>query len=253
MASIIRSPILSGNKRKLATRASKEKNEQRISGSSVSPDEDPGEHMQLKLEAATSDTVSGKSVETLVEQARLSVLAQIKDEAEAAKELGRQRGLREGRQAGMEEAKAEFASEFARIKSITEKLPQAIESGIQGIEDVAVAIVFESVCKILGKTVLTPDGIQGIVREVALRVSAKEKLTIRINPADMDILRTGGVLEAKTSLQIGDTVTWIADAGIAFGGCVLETEVGDLDARLETQLENLLSTLRSARNSFTVS
>ncbi|MFZ6765882.1 FliH/SctL family protein [Undibacterium sp. Di26W] len=247
MASIIRSATLSGHKRTLATRATKDKPPESPDvpiASNSANEEQPGAKPNI-----VKPTDSNKAVNDLVEQARLSVLAQIKDEAEAARELGRQRGLREGRQAGLEEAKSEFAAEFSRIKSMTEKLPMAIETGIKGIEDLAVAVVFESVCKILGDTVVSQDGVKAIVRQVAQRVSIREKLVIRLNPSDFKILESGGILESTLPAPTLEQISWIADSDIALGGCILETAVGDLDARLETQLENLRMTLLSARKS----
>ncbi|MCH8618702.1 FliH/SctL family protein [Undibacterium sp. TS12] len=242
MASIIRSATLSGHKRTLATRASKVKataNSDMLPAVKVpTPSSEP---------ESPPNASSANNVADLVEQARLSILAQIKDEAEAARELGRQRGMREGHQAGLEAAKAEFVAEFNRIKSITDKLPIAIETGIKGIEDLAVAIAFESICKILGNTVVTLEGVQGLVRQVAQRVSAKEKLIVRLHPSDFKILESGGVFEVSPPNQSMEQVSWKADTDIELGGCIIETPVGDLDARLETQLENLRLTLLSSR------
>ncbi|MFZ6768548.1 FliH/SctL family protein [Undibacterium sp. Di26W] len=185
----------------------------------------------------------------LIEQARSSVMAQIKDEAEAARELGRQQGLREGHQTGMQEAKAEFRVQFAQVKSLSENLQNALETNIKGVEDLAIAIVFESVCQILGSSAMSLDGVQGMVREVARRVSVKEKLTIRINPLDFDTLQQGGALDRILPSQTSDAVTWMPDSNIALGGVILETAVGDFDARLDTQVENLRTTLLNARRS----
>lgn len=242
MASIIRSATLSGHKRTLVTRASKE---QTANNGEVTSD------IKAELPSPIPETVKetdpAKTVAELVEQARLSILMQIKDEAEAARELGRQRGMREGHQAGMEAAKSDFVAEFERIKSITDKLPIAIETGIKGIEDLAVAIAFEAICKILGDAAVSLDGVQGIIRQVSQRVSAKEKLIVRLHPADYKILESGGVFKTMLQTQTPDQISWKADPDILLGGCVLETPVGDLDARLETQLENLRQTLLSSR------
>jgi flagellar biosynthesis/type III secretory pathway protein FliH len=42
-------------------------------------------------------------------------------------------------------------------------------------------------------------------------------------------------------------VHWAADKSIELGGCVIETDGGTLDARLETQVEGLRAALVAAR------
>lgn len=201
------------------------------------------------LEKVESKPASAdQNIKDLVEQARISVLAQIKDEAETARELGRQRGLQEGRQTGVAEVKQEFAAEFGRIKSLADKLPQALEAGIDGLEDVAVAIAFESVCKILGGSAVTLEGVQAIVRQVTQQASKTEKLVVRLHPGDLEILRNGGVLETILSSSTSNAVSWLPDNSVALGGCMIETDRGSLDARLETQIEKLRGVLLGARS-----
>ena len=183
--------------------------------------------------------------DALLAQARESVLAQFKQEAEAARELGRQRGLQEGRVTGAEEARRDAAAELVRIRSLAEKLQGALDDGIRGMEDVAVAIAFEAVCKLLGTAAVTPDGVRALVRQAASHVGAAERIVVRLHPGDLAALQAAGTLD--THLAQAGSVTWSADPSIELGGCVVETDGGTLDARLETQLEALRTTILAAR------
>ncbi|RSZ56382.1 hypothetical protein HF313_22310 [Massilia atriviolacea] len=181
----------------------------------------------------------------LIAQARESVLAQFKDDADKARELGRQRGLQEGRQSGAEEAKKTFEAELARVRSIADQLQQATATGFKGLEEMAVAIAFEAVCKMMGSAAVTREGIQALVSEAAAHAVSSEKVVVRLHPGDLSALRGAGALDE--ALPSGTLVTWSADKNVVLGGCIVETESGELDARLETQLDRLRAALVAAR------
>jgi flagellar assembly protein FliH len=234
MASIIRSPAIADERRKLTSRRPPS-----AEAAAIVPSTEASPVHAPEPKPAAPD------VQSLVAQARESVLAQFKDEAEKARELGRQRGLQEGRLAGAEEAKKSFESELARVRSIAGKLQQAVESGIRGMEDVAIAIAFEATCKMLGTAAVTREGIQGLVKEAVAHAINTERVVVRLHAGDLSALREVDALD--TALQSGTQVSWVADDSIELGGCVVETDGGELDARLETQVERLRATLVAAR------
>jgi len=237
MVAIIRSPVVLSGKRRLASHAGELQagapGDSKEATSAKSPPVDPG----------------AQRAEELVEQARRSILAQIKSEAEAARELGRQRGLAEGRAAGQEESRQAFAAELARVRSVAGKLSDVLASGIGGMEDLAVAIAFEAVCKVLGESATTAEGVRAQVRQAAAAAKNKERLVVRLHPADLSALRDAGALNSILSAE--KVVSWVADDSIELGGCVVATDGGGLDARLETQIDRMRTTLLAARRQVT--
>jgi flagellar assembly protein FliH len=185
-----------------------------------------------------------QKINVLVEQAKQSVLNQFKEEAETARELGRQRGLREGHLAGLEEARKSFSIEFERIQLVAKKLEGALDHSRSGVEDAAVVIAFEAVCKILGSTILTMDGVRNVVQNAMANLNNTEPITIRLQQEDLDLLAQNG--KQFGVWPIGNKITWVADDRIT-AGCVVESSAGDLDARLETQVERLREVLLQAR------
>lgn len=233
MVAIIRSPVMLAGKRKLTSHPS-ECQEGAL--------RDPKE--TIAANGAHKNAGAQRS-EELVEQVRRSILTQIKSEAEAARELGRQRGLQEGRTAGQEESRQAFAVELARVRSIAGKLSDALASGIGGMEDLAVAIAFEAVCKVLGEAAMTAEGMRAQVRQAAAHAKNKERLVVRLHAADLSALRDAGALNGI--LPADKAVSWVADSSIELGGCVVETDGGGLDARLETQIDRMRTALLAAR------
>jgi flagellar assembly protein FliH len=230
MTTILRSPAISTETRKLSSRHAR--------AAQAAPASAPAPQPQPQPAAVPN-------IEALLAQARESVLAQFKHEAETARELGRQRGLQEGRVAGAEEVRREADAELARIRSIASGLQGALAAGIHGVEDMAVAIAFEAVCKMLGSAAVSRDGIRALVHEAAQHAAGAAQATVRLHPGDLAALQAAGALEPV--LPSGASVQWAADRSIELGGCVVETDGGTLDARLETQVERLRATLLAAR------
>ena len=232
MPPIIRSTTLADQKRKLPSRHPQE-----------FPPASAGE--AAATDSATGSPHQTSSMQDLVEKARQSVLEQFRSEAESARELGRQRGLQEGRMTGREEMRQTFAEELARVKSIADKLDEALRSTIQGMENIMVEIAFEAICKILGSTAMSRDVILAQVRQLVAQAGNREKLIIHLHPGDLAALQETGVL---ADMQASSSqVAWVADPAIELGGCILEADSGSLDARLETQLIQLRNTLLEAR------
>lgn len=241
MASILRSPSISGETRKLATRRDRA---EAAAAAVVAAAQTPAPVVQA-ADVPVAPVAPAVDIQALVNQARESVLAQFKDEAEKGRELGRQRGLEEGREAGAAEVRQQFAGELARVRGIADKLQAALDGGVQGLEEMAAAIAFEAVAKILGAQAATPEGILALVRQATSQHTSRDGVLVRLNPADLSSLRAAGGLDAE--LRSGGKVEWLADQSVEMGGCIVETAGGELDARLETQVDALRAALLSAR------
>ncbi len=246
MVSIIRSPAISDHKRKLGSRATAARSPQQPAGADVT-EAQTGAASQLALESERqkAQAALAAQIKQQVEQARVAMREEFRKEAEAVHEAARQQGLQEGRASGALEAKQAVAAQLASLSAIAAQLQPALASAIRGTEEIAVAIAFEAICKILGKTMATEQGIQAAVRQAASHVLSSEQLVVRLHPDDLATLRAAGDLDSVSSSGI--PLSWVADQSIGLGGCVLDTDGGELDARLETQLDRLRAALLAAR------
>ncbi len=79
-----------------------------------------------------------------------------------------------------------------------------------------------------------PEALAGIVREALGRVESTGRIAIRMNPDDLSRLSRiqPGILAQFTDSGL---TAFVADAAISPGGCLVETEAGEIDARLEQQ------------------
>ena len=156
-----------------------------------------------------------------------------------------ERARTEGFAAGRQRGEAGFAEQIDALGAVIASAHTALQAGIAGTEDVMVEIAFEAVCKIVGDAMQRSDGVVAVVREILRGVRERERLLVRVAPADHEVLERhrAQLLQGEN----GQTIDLVADERVVLGGCLVETTGGTLDGRLETQLRRLVDTLSSAR------
>ncbi len=86
---------------------------------------------------------------------------------------------------------------------------------------------------------------QRALRNVQALTRGATQLTLRVGPADLEAARQG-VAEARLHAPEGVQLEVAVDAGLKAGSCIFESELGILDASLETQLDALRAAMRRA-------
>ena len=142
---------------------------------------------------------------------------------------------REGYADGLEEGKLEHA------EKMMETIISSVEF-IEGIESTLVNVANQSIRKIIGE-MEDKERIVAIVRNALSVVRGQQKVTVRVAPAD-----EAAVLEAMAGMTAGggnSFMTVIADARLERDSCILESELGVVDASLSTQLRALENAFKS--------
>jgi type III secretion protein L len=88
---------------------------------------------------------------------------------------------------------------------------------------------------------------QRALRNVQTLTRGATQLTLRVGPADFEAA-TRGVAEARQHAPDGIRLEVVVDPGLKPGSCIFESELGILDASLETQLDALRVAMRRAVN-----
>ena len=182
-------------------------------------------------------------------------LRRIEEEArDAGFQVGRQAGYQEGHESGFAagheagtrsgdaEGREAYTSGLHQLEVLTQSLNRTVELSLNEAEDMMVSIVFESICKIVGDTLATKDGVAAVVREALGRTRGKSALIIRVNPLDLELIEEGA------AFGVASEADWRADDSVTMGGCIVESEYGTLDARIDVQLNQLKRTLLAARH-----
>ena len=93
--------------------------------------------------------------------------------------------------------------------------------------------------KIIGEELRSsPETIVSIARECLRGVRHEHSLTLRINPGQTEELQRNLNSLIETAGP-GRRIQVVPDSAVAPGGCVVDSVVGVIDARLETQLRCL--------------
>lgn len=145
------------------------------------------------------------------------------------------------RRRAAEESRAEAAALLVRAREHT---GATLERAGEQLTRLAVAIAE----KLLGEALrLDPARVEQIVAGCVQRVGAQggRRIVLRVSPEDLAIVeralpRLGRLVEAD-QLQVQP------DPAVGPGGCLVDSELGQLDGRLETQLQAILQALETDR------
>lgn len=150
---------------------------------------------------------------------------------------GFEKGLNEGREA----ARCEEQESLAAWSSLLASGRAEVSGVLEEAETLIAAVVFESVCKIVGRQLPSAEGCSAVVREVLSRVGREEVLAVRISPADYAMLESA----SENAIQI-EGVSFEPDERVELGGCVLSLKAGSIDGRIETQFRQFAQSLKDA-------
>ena len=138
---------------------------------------------------------------------------------------------------GTERAVTEFEQTLLDVREIRERVWRETEQDL-------LRLSIRLTEKILGREMkFDKTAVADIVATALQNARQQEKLTVRVNPSDLPTIED----EMKNFSRNGRTqyMDFIADPRVSEGGCLIESEVGTIDARLETQLRVLERALLS--------
>ena len=90
-----------------------------------------------------------------------------------------------------------------------------------------------------------PQALLALIRSAVSRAGSAHHVTLRLNPKDADKLRELSPEESGMSLSIGK-VEIVGDASLTLGDCLVETELGTVDGRLATRLQEMREVVTEA-------
>ncbi|SMC27680.1 Flagellar biosynthesis/type III secretory pathway protein FliH [Andreprevotia lacus DSM 23236] len=253
MAPIIRKPAVSDEKRALGRRG---KAAPAASAQPV-PVVPPAKTAVPVLPAATPvvakptvpDAVPVKAVSVQDTPEFKQALAQARDamrrELDCELQQLRDKASEQGHAEGLRRAEADVAKardeQAAKVAQLLQRIESASQLEQRRVEHLAAAIAFEAICKIAGDTLLTVEGVLAVVRQVLKQVNQRQPITVYLAPADLKLLEGAGTDDAA------DGLIWRADERVQRGGCIVETAMGELDARLENQLQRIFDAFLSVQ------
>ena len=148
-------------------------------------------------------------------------------------------GFRQGEKAGMEIAEKKVESLMRRYADGVLEIGKVKGSLYAEVEREVVKLAVEIAKKIVHREIQTDrEIIQALVKVALSHVAEKSAVTVHLHPTDYSF-----VLEHRAALtqggESGCEVVLLADKAIERGGCLVATECGDIDARIEERFREV--------------
>ncbi len=153
------------------------------------------------------------------------------------KETVFQKGFLEGKRVGFESGSKKADSvidslnqTLGQLENIRKEIHQEIE---KEVAQLALSIARKIVCH---EVKTTQETVTCVAREALSRVDNPSKIKIKLNPDDLQFIKD---TQSQFShfLHHVDNIRFEAAESIQSGGCLIETDRGDIDARIEKQFQ----------------
>jgi flagellar assembly protein FliH len=154
-------------------------------------------------------------------------------------------GFESGRARGLQETKARMETSVSLLESVVSAARQALDREAAQLADLCTDIIVEALTKIAGPILASREAAIGAVVKILERVKEDCELLIKVNQADLPLLQElEGTLRKALA---GRSFSLAADDSVSLGGCIVGSQLGTFDARMEVQLAGLLESIRGAR------
>ncbi len=154
----------------------------------------------------------------------------------------RQAGYREG----LERAQAEMAAALQACADLVAETRAWQANLASASEDIVLEMIREMAAAVFGDGVVLEDqSLQMNLNRVLQNASALGDLKIYLHP--QDAARLDPAWKEYQSLVLGSKVQIIPAEGITRGGCYIQGQMGAVDARVETQMRNVLTSFVEAQ------
>lgn len=193
----------------------------------------------VEAEAEPEPRPTAVEINALIQERVKAFEERYQTEREAAYRAGFEDGRNQGLKVGRAESKEATDRLTEVVDAFLEKQRALVQENEAALIDLAVSVARRIVgaCAEMRRepVLLAVSDCLGYLRD-------RTRVTVKVNPKDLDSVREHRKEWVEAVEGIG-TLTVEADPAVARGGCVLETDAGDVDARVEERLAMLHAAL----------
>jgi flagellar assembly protein FliH len=165
-----------------------------------------------------------------------------------------QKGFADGREKGMIDAEntwhalgekkiepllISLQEVLLQLNNIRKETHQEIE---KEVVELALAIARQVICQ---EITIDRDIVVCVAREALAKVEDPGRIKIKMSPSDLQFIKETRS-QLSNLIENIDNVTLEAAENIQSGGCIIETDLGEIDARIEKQLQAVEESFRTA-------
>lgn len=164
----------------------------------------------------------------------------MQDQWRASYDLGRA----EGEKALSEQLLKQRSDLHELMQGLLNSLKQSVPQVIRETENLMVSLALEVAKKLIGDMPISAPMVEAAVRDALSKVEGTAQFTIRLNPADLELLQKAES-PLLNSTDDAREFRFVPSSEITRGGCLVQTRFGTVDARRETKLDLIKTTLLS--------
>ncbi|HNR87272.1 MAG TPA: flagellar assembly protein FliH [Spirochaetota bacterium] len=175
--------------------------------------------------------------EKIIKEAELKV-SEIEHEAY-------KKGYDAGREEGYKEGQAEVMRLIDRLGTIVSTAVDIRDDIIRSSEKLMTEMILMIARKVIKDEIVERrEVVINNIKEAIKRVKDRDRIDIRVNFADLD-MTTAHKDELIKLMESLKKVNIYEDSRVERGGCIIETDVGAIDARISTQLDTIEEAIRN--------
>jgi len=156
----------------------------------------------------------------------------LEDQWRASYELGRI----EGEKALSEQLLKQRTEMHELFQGLLNSLRQAVPQVVRDTEKLVVSLALEVAQKLVGDIPISVPMVESSIREALAQVEGAGQLTVRLHPADLELLQNSNSPLLASEDKSGE-FRFVGSQEVSRGGCVVQTRFGTVDARRETKLD----------------
>lgn len=189
---------------------------------------------EIKYQLAKTQQESKKILDEAKLEAEAIKTASL-EECNKIKEEAYQAAYEEGYKKAAEQVEEDLRPLCQQTEALLNELSGAKEKYLAEQENEIIKLVVAITEKILGTIVENrPEVIAQVIKKVIVQITAAERITIKVNPLHIPYL--SNYREQYPELP-HDKMQIVEDPGIKPGDCVVETENGFIESKIEEQLD----------------
>ncbi len=154
-------------------------------------------------------------------------------------------GYAEGHAAGLQRAQAEMADAISALNTAAAGLETMRDELATAIEVDALDLAFNIAERIVGGALeVQPERVIDVVRGAVRRIAERHHITVIVSPEDLETF-SGAIDDLRGELGGIENCNVHADRRVGRGGAIIRTSEGEIDVRIETQLQRVRELVES--------
>ncbi len=153
-----------------------------------------------------------------------------------------EKGYKDGYDAAGQELVKEYDSQLEAEKLNFENFMKHVDNMMlnydKAFENTIIDLAFKISEKIIRREIVRETNISAVLKEAVRKVIGTNNILIKLNPGDYEKINKDNSQNKFLDESLAK-INFQTDERIECGGCVIETDIGNVDARINTQLAEL--------------